>query len=257
MHRFYIPAPEWNPESLVLTGDESRHCAEVLRCRVGDSVTVFNGQGAEAATTITELTREKVLLAPAPVTRSQPLPAAITLGQAIPKGKNMDLVIQKATELGAAAIVPIVSERTIVRIEKKDAEAKREKWQRGVIEACKQCGQNWLPDVAEPQKLDQYLTPATIAEFDLAVIASLQPGSQPLQDVLKEYREVSDSDALPAKVLVLVGPEGDYTPAETSLATAAGCRPLSLGPIVLRVETASIYCLSILAYELQRRTAHA
>ncbi|MEM9481352.1 MAG: 16S rRNA (uracil(1498)-N(3))-methyltransferase [Verrucomicrobiota bacterium] len=243
MHRFYIPSANWNPESLVLTGDEAHHCTQVVRCRVGEKVVAFNGEGTEATTEITEAEPGGVTLKTISVATSTPLRARITLAQAIPKGKNMDLIIQKATELGAAEIVPIISERTIVRLEPDEAAKKQEKWQRVALEACKQCGQNFLPTVAAPITIDDFFAQKPSA--DLPLVASLQPGAISIKEILAE-----SGNNRPTSALMLVGPEGDYTPAEINAAKAFGCRPVTLGPIVLRTETAAIFTLSVLAYEL-------
>jgi 16S rRNA (uracil1498-N3)-methyltransferase len=117
------------------------------------------------------------------------------------------------------------------------------------IEAGKQCGRNWLPDVRKP------VTPKAFFEagekFDLMLIASLQPDAQHIKTVLREKPgdAASIAEAAPRRVLVLVGPEGDFTSAEVSLAKSAGCRPITLGPIILRTETAAMYCLSVLSHE--------
>jgi len=178
--------------------------------------------------------------------KTPPLTCQITLGQAIPKGKNMDLIVQKATELGAAAIVPLLSERTVVQVEAGDAARKQEKWQAIAIEAAKQCGQNWLPAIHAPVTPKDYFNDGQ--RFDLMLIASLQPDALHLKRILEEYLSISGKD--PVSVLVLIGPEGDFTPAEISLAKSCGCRPITLGPIVLRTETAALYTLSVLSYEL-------
>ncbi len=235
--------------ALRLDAAESHHCLGVLRLQVGDKVVVFNGQGQEATAQITaDGTRHEVHLTVLHQARSAPLPCRITLAQAVPKGKNMDLIVQKATELGAAAIAPLLSERTVTRLEgDEDAAAKQKKWQTVAIEAAKQCGQNWLPTVAAPRGLKEFL--AERPAFDLLLIASLQPEARHLRPILEEYTGSHDGQR-PASALILVGPEGDFTPAEISLAKSFGCRPITLGPIVLRTETAAIYCLSVLSYEL-------
>jgi 16S rRNA (uracil1498-N3)-methyltransferase len=174
--------------------------------------------------------------------KTPPLPCEIHLGQAVPKGKNMELIIEKATELGASSIRPLLSERTVVQCNADDAERKAQKWQRVAIEAAKQCGQNWVPHVARPQPLKDYFQSAP--KYDLLLIASLQPDAQPIKRVLAEI------SAPVRSVLILIGPEGDLTPAEISLAKSFGCRPVTLGPIILRTETAAIYCLSVLSHEL-------
>ena len=246
MHRFYIAPEDWHPDSLGLTGSEAHHCRNVLRLAPGDKVVLFDGRGRELTGEITSVDGGHVELRKLHEARTPPLSCRITLGQAIPKGKNMDLIVQKAVEIGAAEIAPILSDRTVVRLDEESAASKQAKWQTVAIEAAKQCGQNWLPRVQTPQTLAQFFQEHR--RFDLQLIGSLQSDAVHLKKILAEY--LAEHGARPASVLMLVGPEGDFTPAELSLARSQGCRPITLGPIVLRVETASIYCLSILSYEL-------
>jgi 16S rRNA (uracil1498-N3)-methyltransferase len=247
-HRFFLPPETWNPQAPALTGAEAHHASDVLRVREGEAVVVFDGRGNEQAVKVAAIGRDRIELSPGPVAKSQPLRCRISLAQAIPKGKNMDLIVQKATELGAAAIFPVLSERVIVRIEREEAESKREKWQRVAIEACKQSGQNFLPEVALPLTMETLLA-TRAASFDLVIIASLQPGSRHLKALLEEH--LSLRGKTPSSVLMLIGPEGDFTPAEINRAIGAGAQPMTLGPIVLRSETAALYSLSVLAHELQ------
>ena len=120
--------------------------------------------------------------------------------------------------------------------------------QRVIIEACKQSGQNWLPQIEEPQPVDSYF--GQIPNEELLLLASLHPDARPLPDILREYREIREQR--PTSALVMVGPEGDFTPAEMATAQRQGCLPWTLGPIVLRSETAALYTLSVLGYELSQ-----
>ncbi len=249
MNRFYISPERWNPDALILDAAESHHCLHVLRLKAGARVTAFNGAGMECHALISGTDPQAVELSAIQCVKTPKLPAAITLGQAIPKGKNMELIIQKATELGAAAIAPLISERTIVRLGPDEAATRAEKWRHTVIEAAKQCGQNWIPQVTEPQSPKDFFQQNQ--DFDLMLIGSLQNDARPLREVI-DIHAAEHNGALPRKVLVLVGPEGDFTPAELGLAKSNGAVPITLGPIVLRTETASLFCLSVLAYELQR-----
>src|SRR5438067_8537008 len=151
MHRFYVIPDDWNPDSLVLGGTEAHHARDVLRLQPGGRVVVFNGRGHEITAEIAKITREEILLRKIHEARVPPLPCQITLAQAIPKGKNMDLIVQKAVEIGAAEIAPVISERTIVHLEARKAAQKQAKWQQVAIEAAKQSGQNWLPAVQTPR----------------------------------------------------------------------------------------------------------
>jgi RsmE family RNA methyltransferase len=147
MHRFYIPPEHWNPDALILTGSEVHHARDVLRLNPGAKAVLFNGEGREITAEVVEVGREEVRLRKLHETATPPLRCRITLGQAIPKGKNMDFIVQKAVEIGAAEIAPLISERTIVDLDPKEAVQKQAKWQQVAIEAAKQCGQNWLPQV--------------------------------------------------------------------------------------------------------------
>jgi 16S rRNA (uracil1498-N3)-methyltransferase len=247
MHRFYISPENWNPGPLALAGSEAHHLRDVLRMRVGEKLVVFNGRGREAMAEIVDLRSEEVALRRLHEAKTPPLECRIVLGQAIPKGKNMELIVQKAVEIGAAEIVPIISDRTIVQVDSESAAQKQSKWKQIAIEAAKQCGQNWVPEVQAPRKLAELFS-APDESFDLQLIGSLQPGAQHLKKILAEHSR--EHQYRPRSVLMLVGPEGDFTPAELELARRHGCRPMTLGPIIRRVETAAIYCQSILSYEL-------
>src|SRR5437588_8312073 len=246
MHRFYLSPEHWDPSALTLRGTEAHHARDVLRMKSGSRLVVFNGRGREVTAEVVDVTRGEVRLRKLHETETPPLRCRMTLGQAIPKGKNMDLIVQKAVEIGAAEIAPLISERTIVDLDKKEAEQKQAKWQQIAIEAAKQCGQNWLPQVNAPRKLKDFF--AQSGNFDLRLIGSLQPDAVHLKKILADYTDQHRDR--PRNVLMLVGPEGDFTPAELALAKTNGCLPITLGPIILRVETAAIYCLSVLSYEL-------
>lgn len=154
MARFFLPPSEWAAPAWELRGDEAHHAAKVLRLQQGDSCIVFDGCGRAAHAVVAEPPRSSgVLLVPGEECPPSPPVAHLTLCQAVPKGANMDLIIQKSVELGVSAIVPLVTDRTIVRLNAREAEAKRQKWQRIALEACKQCGQNTLPKVALPGSL--------------------------------------------------------------------------------------------------------
>lgn len=235
MARFRLPPSEW--QSATLTGDEARHLSQVLRIKPGETVTVFDGCGHRAKAEVLSVSRDHVSLKLGEtLTPPPPLPA-ITLAQAIPKGKNMDLIVQKAVELGIARIQPLVTKNTIVQ----PGEGKSDKWRRNALEACKQCGQDTLPDIADPLPFGRWLASPPEAP-GLKLIASLAPGARLFRETLRAHPGTKEA-------VLLVGPEGDFTPEETEAAIAAGFLPVSLGDIVLRVETATLYCLSALRYE--------
>ena len=163
MHRFYIAPHEWNPDALILSGPEAHHCRDVLRMTRGDKAVLFNGRGREITAEIVDLERGKVRLRKLHESNTPPLRCRITIGQAIPKGKNMELIIQKAVEIGASEIAPLISERTIVDLDPASAGQKQAKWQQVAIEAAKQCGQNWLPHVHAPRKLKDFFVDVALS----------------------------------------------------------------------------------------------
>jgi 16S rRNA (uracil1498-N3)-methyltransferase len=239
MSRFFMDAPEWGGEAW-LEGDEARHLGQVLRGKPGDRVTVFDGCGRRAGAEVLEVARGRVRLKLGEAEVSPPLRPQITLAQAIPKGKMMELIVQKAVELGVATIQPLLTAHTVSR----PGAGKTAKWRRVAMEACKQCGQDQLPEVREPMGIAEWLDSlgGEPAAGELRAVASLAPGARPLRGVLR-------SAGSPASAVMLVGPEGDFTQEETGAALEAGFRPASLGRIVLRVETASLFCLSAMRYE--------
>jgi 16S rRNA (uracil1498-N3)-methyltransferase len=246
MHRFFLPAEALLSETPTLAGDEAHHCLNVVRQGVNDKIVVFDGRGHEATAEIVSATKREATLRILHRTKSAPIACRLTLAQAVPKGKNMDLIIEKAVELGAAEIVPLLSDRTVVQLDAKEAAAKRAKWQTVALEACKQCGQNWLPEVAAP------ISPKAFFEqrrpTGLLLVASLQSDSRPIKPTLAAY--AAEHGGPPTEVTIFIGPEGDFTPAELGLAKSNDCVPVTLGPIILRTETAAIYCLSVLGHEL-------
>ncbi|MGH7990382.1 MAG: RsmE family RNA methyltransferase, partial [Limisphaerales bacterium] len=175
-------------------------------------------------------------------------PCSITLLVGIPKGKIIESIIQKSVELGAQRIVPILSERVVAQLDGESAEHKREKWQQVAIEAIKQCGAAWLPKIEAPLTIEQFL--AQKEKFDLALVGSLQKERLHPKEIFREFEKANAR--LPKSVGVWIGPEGDFTLGELRAIQNSGALPISLGSLVLRVETAAIYCLSILNYELQR-----
>lgn len=238
MARVFLPAAAWADEAW-LEGDEARHLGQVLRGRPGDRVEVFDGWGRRAAAEVLEVARGRVRLRLGAAVRVPVLRPAMTLAQAIPKGKTMDLIVQKAVELGVAGIQPLVSRHTVTR----PGEGKAGKWQRVAMEACKQCGQDLLPKVEEPMALGDWLGGLSAAAAgELRMVGSLEAGSAPLREVMRAAGEVG-------RVVVLVGPEGDLAADELAAARGSGFRPVSLGRIVLRVETASLFCLAAVRYE--------
>ncbi len=245
--RAHCAPAERDPREIRLSFEESHHLVIVNRANRGDTVVAFDGHGTEWICELADDNRSAAVLKVRFPQKAKPLPFAITLGQALPKGPHMEAIVRKATELGAAAIVPLESERTQVHLDGDRSDKKIEKWQTAALEAAKQCGNPWLPEISPVQNAASFME--KVQGFDLKLIASLQPGAKPLKTVLAAFQ--SAQNRAPKKVLWLIGPEGDFTPAEMSVAKSAGFEPITLGPLVLRCETAAIYALSVLSHELQ------
>ncbi|MBI2813065.1 MAG: 16S rRNA (uracil(1498)-N(3))-methyltransferase [Opitutae bacterium] len=275
--RAYAPAAPADAKEIQLSPEESHHLVAVNRCGRGDPVTAFDGRGREWITACIDPSKSATVLRVKESRPARPRPHEITLAQALPKGATMDDIVRQATEIGAARIVPLLSERTQVHLDGDRAEKKIEKWRTAAIEAAKQCGNPWLPEIAALQKLEAFLAtlraPDTAAieggtrppegfrarpeamlhlestSFDLKLIASLHGGASTLKKSLAGY--AAKHGHLPRKALWLVGPEGDFSPVETTAAISAGFQPITLGPLVLRSDTAAVYALSILSHALQ------
>jgi 16S rRNA (uracil1498-N3)-methyltransferase len=235
VHRFFLPPSAWT-ETPFLEGDEAKHLSQVLRIQSGATVTVFDGLGNHAEARVLSVSKQRVeLMLELAENTPTPLPD-ITLAQAIPKGKNMDWIVQKAVELGVSRIQPLVTRHTIVS----PGEDKAEKWRRTALEACKQCGQFTIPIIEDPLTFAEWL--ATRPPADLEIIASLA-------DTPRNFRETLQSLPHLESVTIAVGPEGDFSPEETTAALAAGFIPVTLGDLVLRVETATMFCLSSIRFQ--------
>jgi len=239
MERFYCP----NLECGHLDESESRHCLQVMRNRVGDKLIVFDGRGREWRAEVKSIEGKRAHFAKLEERISPRSKISICLAQAIPKGKAMDLILQKATELGVSEIIPIESERTVARVPGDRAEDKVEKWRETLIEAAKQSGQNWLPEISPVKSLEDFLRERRAGG---KLIGSLQPGSIPLNQAVEKIKLGEQSFS---SVTVMVGPEGDLTAAEVNDAVINGYLPVTLGDLILRSDTAALYLLSVLKYE--------
>ena len=244
--RVYCLPPATNPSEIALSEGESHHLVAVNRARPGDTVVAFDGKGSEWICELAEAGKREARLKVRFSQKAKPLPWRITLGQAVPLGGAMDSIVRKATEIGVSAIVPLESERTQIHLDGDRSDRKIGKWQTAALEAAKQCGNPWLPEIGPVTAASAFMESAK--GYDLKLIASLQPGARSLKAVVAQYRAAHDR--APANVLWLVGPEGDFTPAEMGCSRTSGFEPISLGPLVLRCETAAVYALSVLTYEL-------
>lgn len=249
MHRFYLTPEQCSGVVLTLPEREAHHASAVLRIRHGDVVSVLDGVGSEYVCQVLEVQKRQILLR-VDGKKTTPSPfCSVTLVQAVPKGRMMDFIIQKATELGVNRIVPILTERVNVLLDEGGAEQKQEKWQLTAIEAIKQCGQSWLPKVEAPLTIKSFL--ARKEKPELAFACSLQEGARHPREHFDSFFHAHKRS--PTSISLWVGPEGDFSSEEMSLIQASGVLPVTLGSLVLRCETAALYALSVTGYELQFR----
>jgi 16S rRNA (uracil1498-N3)-methyltransferase len=246
MHHFYLPPEQCLEPCLRLTGREAHHGLHVLRLREGERIVVLDGAGGKMLCEVTQVKSSAIHLVVSQRDSVPPAPFQITLAQALPKGKLMDAIVQKAVELGVSRIAPLLSERVVTHLDSEKAIERAAHWRTIAIEAIKQCGSAWLPGI------DELVTPQDFVArrdpFDLALIGSLQPDSRPLHECFAAFE--ARHGRKPRSVCVWIGPEGDFTPEEIAIAKNGGAFPVSFGNLVLRCETAAISSLAILNYEL-------
>ncbi|MFC1623876.1 RsmE family RNA methyltransferase [Candidatus Omnitrophota bacterium] len=241
--RFYVSPESIFPEkNLIEIKDkkELHHIRDVMRLRKGECVDIFDGKGREYTGEIKDSKRDLVVIEIRDeIAFRKDLPCKITLYQAIPKRKKMDFIVEKSVELGAWEIVPIVTERTEGMIGKQKAHIKKERWIRIAKAASKQCGRAGLPLISDPINFNDALIKSK--QNDLVVFAALDKSARPLREILKARKVKS--------IAVFIGPEGDFSQKEISMAKGHEYKICSLGSLVLRAETASMYILSCLNYE--------
>ncbi len=240
--RFYVSPGEVFPEkNLIEIKDkkEIHHIRDVMRLKEGLSVEVFNGRGSEYIGDIKRIDKNSIIIdIKEVISLRKEYPFNITLYQAIPKKTKMDFIIEKAVELGVDTIVPIITERTIPVIEEKGLK-KIERFKRIVKAAAKQCGRANLPIVSDITYFKEALIDAK--KKDLVIFAALDKDTKPLKKILSSIK--------PKNIAIFVGPEGDFSPKEILMAKGEGYHISSLGKLILRVETASIFILSSINYE--------
>jgi 16S rRNA (uracil1498-N3)-methyltransferase len=211
------------------------HVAKVLRARRGDEIMLFSGDGREFTAAVESVRGSRVTAAVGEgrqVDRESPL--AVTLVQCIPRGDRMDLIVQKATELGVARIVPVSSQRSVVRLDPIQAESKAAHWRAIAVNACEQCGRNRLPTVEAPRPLQHYLGDSSAQVPTTAPRLLLEPESESRSSV----------QGVGAAVEIAIGPEGGFAAEELEAFRISGFGTLRLGPRILRTETAAIAALT-------------
>jgi 16S rRNA (uracil1498-N3)-methyltransferase len=237
MPRFFCPSPLTTGTVLALPAGAARH-VQVLRLQPGDAITLFNGQapGGEFDATVTHMGRSDVQVEVGAHHSTEREPVRqIHLAVGMPANDRMDWLVEKATELGVASIQPLISERSVLRLSGDRADKKIAHWQSVAVAACEQCGGNRVPTVHPMQSLASWLKALPTAETMHRMLLSLAAGSTPLH---------AHTTAAPKTLCFLSGPEGGLSRAEEVAALNAGFAPVSLGPRVLRSETAALAALT-------------
>jgi len=247
MRRFFVDEENIEGNRVTIKGDEARHIAQVLRLKERDKIKVFTGKGKEYLTEIIQASKKEVIGEILKESRlnTEP-PIEITLVQGLPKSDKMDLIVQKATELGVKRIIPVITQRTIIRLDKEKAKVRRIRWQRIALEAAKQSGKAIIPGVDAITTFVQSLS--NISEENLNLIPWEEEISTSLKEVLKHHTSHIPHPTSP--IMVFIGPEGGFTSEEVEAAKKKGAVPVSLGPRLLRTETAGLVTLAMILYEL-------
>ena len=237
--RFFISPDQISGSRISISGEDVRHIAAVLRMKSGELLVLCDGQGVEYTVKIVEVGRTVIMTDIVGSSKREPLYPRVVLGQGLPKATKMDFIVQKATELGVSSIVPLVTERTIVKL--RDAQKRTARWQKICRKAAMQSNRADIPQIVPIATFRDFILASDYVPLTLNLLP-WEEGTQPIKDVLRKHQNVK-------KIIVLIGPEGGFSAAEAEMATANKFNLVSLGPNILRTETASVAVLSVIGYE--------
>lgn len=245
MQRYFVDPDLFADDEITITGEDVHHIVNVMRAKEGEQILVSDGAGRTSRVRLTQLSSKEVKGQVVEVLSEQTeLPVRITIGQGLPKGEKMEWILQKGTELGAYSFFPFTSERTIVKLDAKKEAKKLERWRKIIKEAAEQSHRAVLPQLLAPVSFREMLKQP--AQYTHCAIAYEKEDGATLHQLL-ETMKADDS------LLILVGPEGGFSAEEVALAQAGGFLPVSLGPRILRTETASQYILSAASYQFEQK----
>lgn len=237
--RFFISPGQVSGPDITVTDEDVRHIATVLRMKTGDHLLLCDGRGTEYTVRISDIKKSAIKTNILGQTTREIRYPLITLGQGLPKSDKMDWIVQKATELGTASIVALITERTIVKV--KDEEKRLVRWRKICREAAMQSNRADIPRVEGIQAFGDYVRSLDPGPGTLLLLP-WEEGTKPIKDVLRERPGVKN-------IVVLIGPEGGFSAAEVALAQEKGFHAVSLGPNILRAETAAMVVVSMIGYE--------
>lgn len=248
MYHFFVPPEQVGDDEIRITGSDVNHIGNVLRMRPGEKICVSDGQNADYYCIIDQITPEQVTARI--VNRSEEsreLPSRIWLFQGLPKGDKMELIIQKAVELGVYAVIPVAMKRSVVKLDEKKAAVKKKRWEAVSESAAKQSGRQMVPLIGEVTDLKGALKLAADMERKLLPYEN--------ETGMEGARRSIESCGPGEEIAVLIGPEGGFEPEEAAQAQNAGFAPISLGKRILRTETAGLCVLSVLMFQLEGQAA--
>ncbi len=240
MHKFFADASSIGEDSIQICGDDAHHISKVLRLKEDDEIIVSDKEGKDYYCSLKSISPTTVTawILKSQISQSE-APVKITLYQGVPKGDKLDTIVQKCVELGAVKIVPVAMKRSVAVI--KDSEKKKQRMQRIAYEAAKQCGRATVPEIGSVISFKEALADAE--NFDLKLVPYEAEDETSLKKVLKE-------NTFAKTIALFVGPEGGFDSEEISLAKEKGFNIITLGPRILRTETAPLACISAIMYEL-------
>ena len=245
MYRFYVSADQLAEKEVFISGGDVNHIKNVLRLEVGDWIVACDGNGTDYVSRIQSICSDEVV---ASIEKVQPtgteLPVRITLFQGMPKKDKLELIIQKAVELGACEIVPVMTKRTVVKLsEEKKINKRLERWQSIAYAAAKQCDRGIIPTVHTPVSYEEALAMADQLDYNV-IPYELQTG-------MEEARKIVNQACKQRSLGIFIGPEGGFEPEEVERAMTRNIHPMTLGKRILRTETAGMALLSILMFQMQ------
>lgn len=242
MHKFFVSKEQINGNIISILNDDAHHISKVLRLRVNEKIEVSDGAGVEYICSIKEISKKEISCTIIETVEStSESQIEITLFQGIPKSQKMDLIVQKCVEIGVVNFFPVITKRVVVRIDDRDISGKIERWNRISVEASKQSNRGIIPKVHNPIFFSEAII--LMRDMDLCIIPYENQKDVGFKEILKGITNIK-------KVGIFIGPEGGFEAEEISLCTTENILPITLGPRILRTETAGFVAATIIQYEL-------
>jgi len=247
LQRYFIEDTDWINNEIVIEGNDAHHILRVMRHKTGDKIICNHPDGKAAVCTITDTEKNKVVAEVQKwLDRSAEIPVKVTIVQGLPKGDKMDLILQKGTELGASAFIPLIAERTVVVWDEKKADKKVKRYKKIVKEASEQSHRNLVPTIYNPMNIADLITEST--GYDLKIFAYEEEAKvddyRSFGTIIKQLNEGE-------RLIICIGPEGGFSENEASILKENDFQPVRLGPRILRTETAPLYALASISYHFE------